>query len=178
MRNAHRTRVVWAIAVALVLAAVPAVADAYTVTLTNGAVLESRYQPQEASWNPDMVLLMTDQGNPIALSRAEIRSVVSEVEARGFGKRIDTMTIDLGFAPNNAPVPEEEDQFTQQLNRLQQVLQGNQQERSYDVEQFMSPGEINRRGSGGLPVGYGSGIGGSGGAPLSFSLGGGGGGGS
>lgn len=177
MRNVTRICVALALGMGLALAATPAAAETYTVTLVNGKTIESRYQPQEASWNPDMVLIMTDQGNQIALPRAEITNVVSETEARGFGKRIDTMTVDLGFAPNVAPEPEEEDQFTRQLNQLQQVLQSNQQQQNYDIQQFLSPSEINRRGSGGLPVGYGAGIGsgGSGIGPVAFPVTGGGG---
>lgn len=175
MRNVTRICVALALGTGLVLAATPGAAETYTVTLVNGKNIESRYQPQEASWNPDMVLIMTDQGNQIALPRAEISSVVSEVEARGFGKRIDTMTVDLGFAPNDAPVPEEEDQFTQQLNRLQQVLQSNQQQQNYDIQQFVSPGDVGQ--TGGLPVGYGAGVGGGGGGlgPIAFPVTGGGG---
>lgn len=171
----HVTRNFVALALGLVLAAIPGLAETYTVTLDNGTLIESRYQPQEASWNPQMVLILTDHGNQIALPREQIASVVSETEARGFGKRIDTMTIDLGFAPNDAPVPEEEDQFTQQLNRLQQILQ--QPERSYDVQQFQSPNDVGRTG-GGLPVGFGSGIGGGGGGSPVINFPGGGGGGS
>lgn len=160
MPEIHRISVALAVVAAVVLVAAPGAAETYTVTLANGKTIESRYQPQEASWNSDMVMILTDQGNWIALSRDQIAEVVSETEARGFGKRIDTHTVDLGLAPNDAPVPEEEDQFTQQLNRLQQVLQGGQQQRSYDIEQFVSPNEV---GAGGLPVGYGAGIGAGGG---------------
>jgi len=45
--------------VALALLAVPASADVYYVTLTNGTVVETARQPQQASWDPNMVLLLT-----------------------------------------------------------------------------------------------------------------------
>lgn len=148
----------------------PAVAETFTVTLTNGNTFETRYRPQEASWDAAQVMMMTDQGNWIALPKEDIVEVVAETESKGFGKVIDTTTIDLGIAPNDQPLPDEQE-APSELDVLQQLLQ--RPERNYDVPQFVSPGEA---GQGGLPVGYGAGIG-SGGTtlvPVPFRGGGGG----
>ena len=148
----------------------PAVAETFTLTLTNGNTFESRYRPQEASWDANQVMMMTDQGHWIALPKDDIVEVVAETEALGFGKVIDTTTIDLGIAPNDMPLPDEQE-APSNLDVLQQLLQ--RPERSYDVPQFVSPGEA---GQGGLPVGYGAGIGGGGNnlVPVPFQGGGGG----
>jgi len=150
------------IVLVVALVALPALAETFTLKLKNGSELVTRYRPQEASWDPDMVMMMTDFGHWVAFPRADIEEVVSDFEARGFGKVIDTTTIDLGIAPNDLPVPGEEQQPTS-LEQLQSLMQQNQ--RSYDIQQFVSPGQAGRTG-GGLPVGYGSGIGGGGGGPV------------
>lgn len=157
------------VALAVVLAALPVAAETFTLKLKSGGSFETRYRPQVASWNPDMVMMLTDQGHWIALPRQDIEEVVSDFEARGFGKIIDTTTIDLGIAPNDQPLPDEQ-QGPTALQQLQSILQENQ--RSYDVPQFVSPGQAGR--TGGLPVGFGSGIGGGGSGPI-ISLPGGGG---
>jgi hypothetical protein len=156
----------------VVLVALPAMAETFTVKLKNGNSFETRYRPQEASWDPDMVMMLTDHGHWIALPRAEVDEVVSDFEERGFGKIIDTTTIDLGIAPNDLPTPDQA-QTPSALEQLQSILQ--QQQRSYDIQQFVSPGQAGRTG-GGLPVGYGSGIGSAGGPVISLPGGGGGGG--
>lgn len=140
----------------IALVALPASAETFTLKLKNGTSFESRYRPQEATWDADTVLVMTDMGHWIGIPRRQVQEVEVETEARGFGKVIDTTTIDLGIAPNDLPPPDQADQ-QDTLQQLQNLIQG--QERSYDVPQFVSPGEA---GSGGLPVGFGSGLGGGG----------------
>lgn len=147
---------------AVALVAMPAFAETFTLKLKNGSEFETRYRPQEASWDPDMVIMLTDFGHWVAFPRADVEEVIADFEARGFGKVIDTTTIDLGIAPNDLPAPGEE-QEPSALDQLQSLLQQNQ--RSYDVQQFVSPGQAGQTG-GGLPVGFGSGIGGGGGGPV------------
>lgn len=137
------------------LVALPALAETFTVKLKNGSSFATRYRPQEASWDPGTVMLLTDFGHWIALPRADIETVESELESRGFGKYINTTTIDLGIAPNDLPSPGEAEETTP-LQQLQNMLQ-QQPQKSYDIQQFVDPGQA---GQGGLPVGYGSGIGG------------------
>jgi hypothetical protein len=76
----------------LAAVALPAAAGDWVVTLHNGTELVSRYQPEEASWDPEVVLLLTADGNLVGLSRADIASVSSDIESRGFGTVIDDKT--------------------------------------------------------------------------------------
>lgn len=138
--------------IACALIAAPAFADTLTVTLTNGEIFESRYPPRESDWDPDMVLVMTQMGNWIGVPRQDIASVVSETEARGFGTVIDTVTIDLGWSANDAPVPEDADPATAQIQALQNLLEGGNSQRNYDTRQFVRPGQAGS--TGGLPVGF------------------------
>jgi len=89
--------------VALALLAVPASADVYYVTLTNGTVVETARQPQQASWDPNMVLLLTEVGNWVGFPKEEVQSVRAEDPTQGFGIRISDKAIALGRAPNDLP---------------------------------------------------------------------------
>lgn len=166
----NQTRIL--ICLALVLLATPVLAETFTVEMANGTEFTSRYRPQQASWDSDMVMILTDYGNWIALRRSDIQIVTADTEIRGFGKVIDTTTIDLGIAPNDLPPPDPEGAQPSQLEMLQNILQQQPPPQSYDVPQFVSPGQA---GQGGLPVGFAAGTGGRGGGGTSvINLGGGG----
>ena len=142
-------RFVVLVALTVVLLAVPAAAEIYTISLTNGSQFETRYAPKEAGWDANVILVLTDVGNWIAIERVNIASVISETERAGFGKVIDTHTIALGWAPNDAPTQDPNaslDPMTRLLNYLT-VEQGNQPD--YSVQQFAEPNDAGR---GGLPV--------------------------
>lgn len=136
---------VWLCLIAVALVASPAAAELFYVTLNNGSVLESRYQPQQASWDGNLVLLMTEVGNWIGVRRDEIQDVTSETQNRGYGIAINTTTILLGFAPNDAADPNAEPaegtQATVGAQVLQQFIQQREKENSYTVQQFVEPGE-------------------------------------
>lgn len=102
-----RTRVVVAsvLLLAAVLVAVPAVATVYTVTLKNGTTFDTRYQPEQASWDVNKVVLLTEFGNRIALDAADIDGVTIDSESRGFGHQLNDTTMMLGWAPNDAVDP-------------------------------------------------------------------------
>lgn len=142
------------VALTALLAAVPASAEVYSVTLTNGNVLETQYQPQEAAFDKDMVLLMTEVGNWIGVRRDEIESVVSDAESSGFGKVIGKNTVELGWAANDAADPNAEAEGKQDpgLSLAAQALQALNQQReaaeSYTVKQFVQPSETQ-----GIPAG-------------------------
>ncbi|HEX2162453.1 MAG TPA: hypothetical protein VHM02_00750 [Thermoanaerobaculia bacterium] len=134
-------------------AAAPAAAD-WIVVLDNGSELVSRYQPEEASWDSSVVLVMTAEGNMIGLSRDEIASVTSDIESRGFGTVIDDKTIALGWAPNDQPVPEEggeaaspELALLQQMLALQAAQAVAAQTPGVSVQQFVDPSAA----GGGIP---------------------------
>jgi len=134
---------------AAVLLAVPATAEIYIVTLTNGAEFHTQYRPKEAGWDTTKIMLLTDVGNWIAIELADVASVTSELENEGFGKVIDTSTIAIGWSPNDAPdlaAQEAADPMTRLLNFLS-AEQGEAPD--YSVQQFVDPSEA---GAGGLPV--------------------------
>ena len=89
------------IALALVLVAASASAGVYTVTMTNGSTFQTRYKPETADWDSGVKLLITDNGNWIALRDDEIAGIVSSVEESGFGYQVDTTTIYVGWSPND-----------------------------------------------------------------------------
>lgn len=96
----------WALVGMLVVA--PLSAAIYTVTLKNGATFESRYQPEDASWDKSMIVFLDEWGNTIALAKDQVDKVESDFEAKGYGKMIDNTTMSLGWAPNDAAAPPEE----------------------------------------------------------------------
>lgn len=84
------------------LLATLASAGTYTVTLTNGTSFVTRYEPVDAEWDDNVVMLNSDQGNWIALPKDEIADVVSDVEASGFGYQVNTTTVFVGWSPNES----------------------------------------------------------------------------
>jgi len=138
------------VALTALLASFPmgASAEVYSVTLTNGSVLETQYQPQEASFDKDMVLLLTEVGNWIGVRRDEIEAVVSDAESSGFGKVIGKNTVDLGWAANdaadpNAPGADKQDPgLSLAAQALQAVYQQRQAEQNYTIKQFVQPNEL------------------------------------
>jgi hypothetical protein len=150
--SSRRFAPILAVAVLVALAcALPALAESYIVTLTNGEVFESRYQPETASWDSGLVLLMTEYGNWIALEKQEVANVTTDIESKGFGRVIDTNTISLGVLPNDAADPAEQEPPTQAEQLQQFIAQQQQNQPDYTVEQFAEPGVA---GQGGLPVGF------------------------
>jgi hypothetical protein len=133
----------------LALPAIPAMAEVYTVTLTNGSVLETAYQPQEAAFDRSMVLLMTDVGNWIGVQKSEIESVRSDAELGGYGKVIEKNTILLGWAANDAADPDAKAEgqgktdpaMSATAQALDNLYQQRQEEQNYTIKQFVQPGE-------------------------------------
>lgn len=145
------------LALAVVALPSPAAAETFTVTLAAGGEFTTRYQPEEASWDTEQLLLLTEWGNWIGVAKSDVASIISETENRGYGRVIDTTTIALGWAPNDAEVPDESGQAQQAspMDALRALL--DRPERSYDIEQFVEPSDT----GGGLPVTYGVGVGSS-----------------
>jgi hypothetical protein len=136
--------------VALVVLALPAAAEIYTVTLKNGNVLETKYQPEEASFDRNMVLLLTEVGNWVGIQRDEIESVVAAAELSHFGKVIGKNTILLGWAANDAADPDaapaegqtpRDPAAAATAQALQNLYQQRQAEESYTIQQFVQPSE-------------------------------------
>ncbi len=130
----------------------PANAEVYTVTLTNGSVLETAYQPQEAAFDRNVVLLMTDVGNWIGVRKDEIESVRSDAELAGYGKVIEKNTILLGWAANDAEDPDAQAKEGQGQGKsdpalsataqaLQNIYDQRQAEQNYSIKQFVQPNQ-------------------------------------
>ena len=136
---------------ALASLALPALASAevYTVTLTNGSVLETAYQPQEAAFDRNIVLLMTEVGNWIGVRKEEIDSVRSDAELGGYGKVIEKNTILLGWAANDAADPNAKPEgqgrtdpaLSATAQALQNIYEQRQEEQNYSIKQFVQPNE-------------------------------------
>ena len=141
----------------LAMPAIPAAAEVYTVTLKNGNVLETKYQPEEASFDSNMVLLLTEVGNWVGIQRDEIESVVAAAELSHFGTVIGKNTILLGWAANdaadpNAPMAEGQARLdpaaAATAQALQNLYQQRQEEQNYTIKQFVQPSETQ-----GIPAG-------------------------
>lgn len=129
----------------------PAAAETFTVKLTNGAEVESRYQPRQHPRDEGKLLMLTEVGNWISLSKEMVADITSETESKGYGLVIDTQTILIGWAPNDAPTGEVEadmDPTTRLLNYLRARDDAPQQD--FSVPQFVTSEEA---GTGGLPAG-------------------------
>ena len=107
---------------ALCLPATPAAAEIFHVELADGHVFDTRYQPEEASWDSNLMLLLTDTGNWIAVPKADVAGITTETETKGFGQVVNTTTVVLGWAANDAPLPEDEARFAA-VERLQQMFE-------------------------------------------------------
>ncbi|HEX5759864.1 MAG TPA: hypothetical protein VF121_11765 [Thermoanaerobaculia bacterium] len=147
-----------ALPIVLALLAAPAAAETFQVTLADGSGFETRYQPQEASWDPSVVLFLSEAGNWIGVPKDLIAAVVSDVDDTGFGTRIDSTTISLGNAPNDAALPEEQQvaagmaapgspaagaaaAANAQNALLDAYLQQRAAEQSYSIQQFVEPNQ-------------------------------------
>ena len=138
-----------------VLPAVPASAEVFHVTLTNGSVIDTAYQPQQASWDPDMVLLLTDTGNWVGFHKDEIDNIRAEDTAQGFGVRISDKTIALGLSPNDLPLPAEGGSQAANNDRyfelVERALAAAEKRQNYSVQQGVSTEQTQ-----GIPVGFGN----------------------
>ncbi len=155
-----------ALALLFGLAASVASAQVYTVTLNNGTTFETRYEPRDAEFSEDVVILATDQGNWIALEKADIADVVSSVEATGFGYQLDTTTVIIGWSPNDLVSEDEDGNEVSEWGYLDDEVDSGA---NYTLEQFVNPPVVGTGlSTGGLPVQFvnqspGGGGGGSGG---------------
>ncbi|HEY4565143.1 MAG TPA: hypothetical protein VIJ36_19320, partial [Thermoanaerobaculia bacterium] len=169
---------VWPLLLALALLAAPAAADVYYVTLTNGQVIQTAHQPQQASWDPSMVLLLTEVGNWVGFPKDQIQGVRVEDPTQGYGIRISDKAIALGRSPNDLPTSDDStksraDQLTERyLSIAERQMQIQEDRRNYSVQQFVEPGAsagiplISYGSNSGALSGYGGmGLGGGGGAP-------------
>ncbi|MBZ0111296.1 MAG: hypothetical protein K8J08_02435 [Thermoanaerobaculia bacterium] len=134
-------------ALLLTLLAGSATAETYTITMTNGTTFQSRYDPVEAPWDENKILFLNEYGTHMTLIKDDIESVTAASETNGFGRVIDSTTIDLGILLVDVPKPEEQDsQETQRENFASYLDAANAR---YSVDQFVDPSQA---GAGGLPA--------------------------
>lgn len=126
----------------LTLAAAPAPAqgEVFHVKLRNGTVIDTLYQPQQATFDPNVVILLSDAGNWIGVDQRTIESVVSESQIRGFGVALNFNTVAIGWAPNDAvdPAAMQANPQAATLQALQNIYQQQQEQAHYTIPQFVS----------------------------------------
>ncbi len=122
------------------VAPVPAQGEVFHVKLRNGTVIDTLYQPQQASFDPNMVILLSDAGNWIGVDQRTIESVISESEIHGFGVSLNFNTVAIGWAPNDAadPAAAQANPQAATLQALQNIYQQQQQQEHYTIPQFVS----------------------------------------
>ena len=147
----HRPALQWFAAgllvVGLVVAALPAAAEVYTIRLSNGTTFESRYQPKQAAWDPTFVTFVNETGNEIALPQSLIAEVAAQSETKGYGRVLDTTTVDLGFMPNDLDQSQRAMERQAAMNPSGQLAVG-----PSPSGQFIEPDAI----GGGIPIGFNS----------------------
>jgi hypothetical protein len=143
---------------AAALTALPATAEIFVVTLTNGSSLETGRQPEQASWDASTVLVLTEVGNWIGIPKSQVKLVATRDAIRGFGRRIDSTTVALGESPNDQPEPgAKTDPAARYDNLLQRIADQRDADRNYSVSQGVSTDRaqgipLNALGFGSFPV--------------------------
>jgi hypothetical protein len=153
---------VWPSLLALSLLAAPAGAEIYRVTLNNGQTFDTNYQPEEASWDASMVLLLSDVGNWIGVSKADVQKVEPVNETGSFGVQIAVNTYELGISANDAEAEAEAAALASgapaagqaaggadaraamlqvMLQQQQLEAQQRQAQQKYSVQQFVEPNQ-------------------------------------
>jgi hypothetical protein len=152
----------------LALFSAPASADVFYVTLTNGTVIETAHQPQQANWDPNMVLLLTESGNWVGFPNEQITGIRAEDPTQGFGIRINDKAIALGVSPNDLPEAKGKDDVNQRFFDLaNRMLDMAEQQQKYSVQQFVEPNQTQ-----GIPSSFAGNGGGGAGVPNMGGLGG------
>ena len=121
----------------------PAMAEIFRVQMKNGNQFETRYKPKVAEWDESKIVLLTDVANRITLLKDDVADITADSQVQGFGTVIDTTTIVLGWAPNDAPAEGDagsEAQFQQYLDSLM----GNRRDNT--VQQFVNSEDAGRGG--------------------------------
>ncbi len=129
-----------ALAAMAAIVAAPAQAEVFHIKLKNGTTVDTLYQPQQATWDPNVVILLSDAGNWIGIDQRTIDSVVSESQIRGYGVALNFNTIAIGWAPNDAidPATLQANPQAATLQALQNIYQQQQEQQHYTIPQFVS----------------------------------------
>lgn len=160
LRSIRSASLVWLLVLAVALLAVPAMAEVFHVTLKNGTTVDSAVQPQQASWDPGMVMLLTEVGNWVGFTQDEIADIKVVDPTAGFGVRISNTAIALGRFTNDLPESAKgtNAQENKYLDLATKALEAAEKQQHYSIQQFVEPGQTQ-----GIPAafsGYGGGTGG------------------
>jgi hypothetical protein len=123
------------------LTATPAGAEVFHVKMRNGSTIDTLYKPQQATFDPNVVILLSDAGNWIGVNQREIESVLSDSEIHGFGVALNFNTIAIGWAPNDAPEPGAQSAQAATQQALQNLYKQQQAQEHYTIPQFVSTEE-------------------------------------
>jgi len=164
LQSIRSTPRVWLLALAFALLAVPATAEVFHVTLTNGTTVDSSVQPQQASWDSNMVMLMTEVGNWVGFPKDEIADIKVVDPTAGFGVRISSTAIALGRFSNDLPETgkgnAQDEINSRYLALANKALALQEKQQSYSIQQGVSteqtqgiPAAFAGYGNGGLSAG-------------------------
>lgn len=166
LHSIRTTPRVWSLVLSVLvlgLLAVPATAEVFHVTLKNGTTIDSSVQPQQASWDPNMVMLMSEVGNWVGFSKDEITDIKVVDPTAGFGVRISSTAIALGRFSNDLPEvgknPQDE-LNSRYLSLAAKTLELQEKQQQYSIQQGVATEHTQ-----GIPAafsGYGAGYGGNG----------------
>ena len=120
------------------LTATPAGAEVFHVKLRNGTTIDTLYKPQQATFDPNVVILLSDAGNWIGIDQRQIENVLSDSEIHGFGVALNFNTIAIGWAPNDAPEPSAQTAQSATQQALQNLYRQQQAQDHYTIPQFVS----------------------------------------
>jgi hypothetical protein len=123
------------------LASAPAMAEVFVVVLNNGNELESAHQPEQASWDPGTVLILSEVGNWVGVSRSQIKAIEQRDHVRGFGRRVDNTTVALGEAPNDLPGTAQQDNSSRLANAMERFIDQSEADSNYSIRQGVSTEE-------------------------------------
>jgi hypothetical protein len=121
----------------LTATATPAQAEVFHVKMRNGSTVDTLYQPQQAAFDPNVVILLSDAGNWIGINQRDIESVRSESDIHGFGVALNFNTIAIGWAPNDAP-ENSPNSPSATLQALQNIYRQQQAQEHYTIPQFVN----------------------------------------
>lgn len=156
-RSIRSTARVWLLVLAVALLAVPATAEVFHITLKNGTTIDSAVQPQQASWDSNMVMLLTEVGNWVAFTKDDIADIKAVDPTAGFGVRISSTAIALGRFTNDLPESAKgaSAQEGKYLDLATKALEAAERQQHYSIQQFVEPSQTQ-----GIPAafaGYGGG---------------------
>jgi hypothetical protein len=132
-----------------VCAALPAFAEAYTIQLTNGTTFLTRYQPEDASWDADKLVFLDEAGNLVALAKGDVETISTESENRGFGHVLNSTTLAIGWAPNDALDPDSEEGKSASVTQQAEDAAAALAQPVYNQQQFVEPSAAT-----GLPLSF------------------------